>query len=264
LPVIITSMLNQDVKAKHVSQYPQLYETGQLDEEFSLSRLVGWISLALFQSLVIFFFGYFLIAQGNYSASGKVFGLWEFGLMAYTALVLIVTLKMSLEVIPWYWANLFVILLSLLVLFLFEIAYSYLSLAVDLAPEQYHVILDLYNTPNFWLYLAVAIIAATIPDITYKFVSRAYYPKSYHIIQEIQKFHIKFKEPPKGVKGKKGLFRTRKRRKNITNFATPKIGDSSSARATGYAFSQEKGQRNWLRRKLRVRKQKRKLKKLNK
>jgi phospholipid-transporting ATPase len=48
----------------------------------------------------------------------------------------------------------------------------------------------LYGTPVFWIGLVIVPVIALFRDYTWKYIKRNYYPKSYHIAQEIQKFNI--------------------------------------------------------------------------
>lgn len=55
LPIIAYAVQERDVPPEKMSKYPQLYESGQKQQEFSMRLLYQWLVAGLCHSIIIFF-----------------------------------------------------------------------------------------------------------------------------------------------------------------------------------------------------------------
>ncbi|KAL6054974.1 Phospholipid-transporting ATPase [Balamuthia mandrillaris] len=166
--------------------YPQLYQRGLRKQEFSTIKYWKWQLLGVYQSVVAFFFGMGAFSNGNVSSSGRVLDLFGMGHTIMLTVILIVTARVSLLTSTWTLYNHGAITFSLLLWFLFIIAFSFIPDNPLAHPDE--IARDPFNwmsTAAFWLTPFVATAVACLPDILYKFIKRTYFPENYHIVQEL-------------------------------------------------------------------------------
>jgi phospholipid-transporting ATPase len=65
----------------------------------------------------------------------------------------------------------------------------------NVSNELYGTIPRLYASPVFWLQSLVLAVICLLRDFTWKYVKRMYFPRTYHHIQEIQKYNIQDYRP---------------------------------------------------------------------
>jgi len=229
-PILFYATLNQDVKARMVFLYPELYQSGQRSEDYSLTQLWGWVALGVFHSIIIFFGSIYWFDDGIVNSDGKSFGMWALGTIAYTVVIMVVNIKIAIETDYFTWMNWVAILGSIGVWFLYANAYSAIC---SFSGNECGVMNHVWVTPSFWLLIVILTIICVIPDVTYNYWQRNYYPKAFQVIQEVQY---------KARKQKKRL-----RRKEAFNKVTAVFRFSSATGAvparreahTGYAFAQD-------------------------
>jgi phospholipid-transporting ATPase len=61
---------------------------------------------------------------------------------------------------------------------------------LKVSPELFNVLSPVFGPPVFWVGLVLVPFIAIFRDFTWKYIKRTYYPKSYHVAQEIQKYNI--------------------------------------------------------------------------
>lgn len=83
----------QDVNANRSKKFPGLYKAGIQNSYFNWKVLAVWFLSAIYQSLIFY---YFPVAAGiiGQTSSGKMFGLWDIGTMAFTCVVVSVNLRL--------------------------------------------------------------------------------------------------------------------------------------------------------------------------
>ncbi|KAL6054164.1 Phospholipid-transporting ATPase [Balamuthia mandrillaris] len=181
LPILAVAIFDRELLA-----YPQLYQRGLRKQEFSTIKYWKWQLLGVYQSVVAFFFGMGAFSNGNVSKSGRVLDLFGMGHTIMLTVILIVTARVSLLTSTWTLYNHGAITFSLLVWFLFIIAFSFIPDNPLAHPDE--IARDPFNwmsTAAFWLTPFVATAVACLPDILYKFIKRTYFPENYHIVQEL-------------------------------------------------------------------------------
>jgi len=158
-------------------------------------------------------------------------------------LFFVVTAKVCLETRYWTWVNVFLVVFSVVLVFGFQVVYQ--TVAIHLKQRQeYDEIFPIWENGNYWFEIILLIVICMAPNVIWKLIRRIYFPKSYQILQEIEKYKIPFKEPPKVVfKSKKIGFK-----RNIVIMKDAIVGKLSSPEETyhGYAFDQSEGQRDWM------------------
>lgn len=72
LPIIAYAVMERDVQPRKVMKYPQLYESGQKQQEFSIRLLFFWLSTGVAHSVVIFFVNLYVHRYFATSTSSKI------------------------------------------------------------------------------------------------------------------------------------------------------------------------------------------------
>lgn len=96
VPTIIVGVLDKDLSRTSLMKYPQLYGVGQRQESYN--GKLFWVTMldTLWQSIAVFFVP--LISYWGSSIDGSSLGdLWT------VAVVIIVNVHLSMDVIRWYW-----------------------------------------------------------------------------------------------------------------------------------------------------------------
>jgi len=194
-PIVVFAIFDQDVSDKKVEEYPQLYETGQKGHEFNLKLLWSWIGFGIYQSLVIFFITFFTYFRGTTQTDGTVADLFSAGTTAYTAMIIIVNLVLMIEFNYWTFWHHFFSYLSIGVWFLFMIIYQLAPIDQN---EMFHITLNLWGSPTYWLTVLVVTVISILPFLSYVVIRRNLYPENFHIIQEQMYLGIKSNPKKKG------------------------------------------------------------------
>ncbi|PRP86622.1 hypothetical protein PROFUN_05101 [Planoprotostelium fungivorum] len=233
-PIIFFAILDQDVKPDKVFAYPRLYEIGQRNEQFSLKLLWGWFAYGIFHALIIYYgmtywFGYSVVAEG-----GQTYDIWTLSIAGFSAVVLVVNLKVAVETYYWTWVNYAAILSTIAVWFI----YSFLFNAIEsVAGEEYWVTQKLWKAPSFWFFLIIITATCLIPDLSFRFIYRTYFPELRHIVQEIQ---MEGREQRKKLRQKGFVVKKPTITMMPLNSSGALLADQNGPKThTGYAFAQD-------------------------
>lgn len=195
LPPLALGILDQFISARLLDRYPQLYMMGQSNYFFKLRVFAEWIVNAVYHSLIIYvisqFFWYGDLIQGD----GRIAGHWVWGTAMYGAMLLTVLGKAALVTSNWTKYHVLAIPGSMAIWWLFVAAYGYVAPKIGVSPEYQGVVPRLYASPVFWLQTFVLAVLCLLRDLVWKYVKRMYFPRTYHHIQEIQKYNIQDYRP---------------------------------------------------------------------
>ncbi|KAI1433937.1 hypothetical protein GGR50DRAFT_695569 [Xylaria sp. CBS 124048] len=223
LPPLAIGILDQYVSARLLDRYPQLYTAGQRNEFFKLKTFAAWIANAFFHSLVLYIFSELIWGSDGVQRDGTIGGHWLWGTGLYASVLATVLGKAALVTSNWTKYHIIAIPGSLLFWFGFIALYAYVAPMLGISTELRGIIPVLYSSPYFYIQTVFLPLACLIRDVAWKYVRRMYYPRSYHHIQEIQKYNIQDYRPrmeqfQKAIRKVRQVQRMRKQR--------------------GYAFSQ--------------------------
>ena len=103
-PIIFYGILDRDVSDASANRFPALYKLGQKSYYYSVRVFAGWMANGVIHASVLF-----LLPLGATTAlvtpSGRAIGVFEAGLVVYTAAIIVVTAKLGLESHYWVWLN---------------------------------------------------------------------------------------------------------------------------------------------------------------
>jgi phospholipid-transporting ATPase len=185
IPIMVYSIFDKDINVPNSLATPELYVEGQRNIEFGIKILWGWLTIGLWNSLVIFFGMIFYFGDSVIDNTGQSHGIWSFGVISYTVVIVVVNLKVAVETNYWTALSWITIIGSILAWFLFALTYSAIC-SVD-TMDMCGIAQKVYRVPTYWLLVIVLAIICLIPDFTYKYWQRNYFPRPSQVAQEIQR-----------------------------------------------------------------------------
>ncbi|KAJ3022211.1 hypothetical protein HKX48_006733 [Thoreauomyces humboldtii] len=190
---IAIGIFDQYIFSRNLERYPQLYRLGQTNEFYNNTIFWGWIVNSFIHSMLLYYMMSAIYGEGvMLGSNGFVANIWIFGEMIYTVDLLTITIKAALTVSTWVKFTNIAIWGSLgLWLVIFPI-YAILGPILGIAQmELGKGMLDfMLGSPAFWYGIIMMPILTTLRDFTWIFFKRQAMPRSYHIVQEIQKYNI--------------------------------------------------------------------------
>lgn len=226
-------VFDQYVNSRMLDRYPQLYRLGQLSTFYNTGTFWSWILNSFFHSIVMYYGLAAVYGESTMNGDGHTANNWVLGEMIYTADLIVITLKAALIVDTWVRFTFFAIVGSIALWFgLFPI-YALVGPMVGVGSELHGMSPVMFSSASFWLGMLLIPVMANLRDYTWKHIKRTYSPKTYHIVQEIQKYNIPDYQP------RMELFRKAVHKVRLVQ---------RQKRNRGYAFSQsDSGQANLIR-----------------
>ena len=126
---------------------------------------------------------------------GKIAGHWIWGTAMYAATLATVLGKAALETNNWTKYHVMAIPGSMLIWYVITAGYGMVAPLAGVSPEYHGVIPRLYSSAVFWAQTLVVMALCLFRDFAWKYARRMYWPKTYHHIQEIQKYNIQDYRP---------------------------------------------------------------------
>jgi phospholipid-transporting ATPase len=103
LPILGLGIWEQDLSEKLVLENPSVYRSGQAGQSFNYLRFFWSMASAVVQGIFIFVASVVLFKHDMLSPSGYVSGFASVGLLAYTVVIIVVTLKVAIMLHSWTW-----------------------------------------------------------------------------------------------------------------------------------------------------------------
>ncbi|KAJ3021203.1 UNVERIFIED_CONTAM: hypothetical protein HDU68_009759, partial [Siphonaria sp. JEL0065] len=233
LQPVALGIFDQYVSARMLDRYPQLYRLGQRSEFYNNKTFLFWIINSFLHSFVIYSLMKFASSESQMLSDGRVVNIWLVGMNLFTIDIILVTWKAALTINTWTWFTRLAVLGSLAGWMILFPIYALLAPMIGLSPELYGIPGVLYSSATFWFSVLIIPVLPLVRDFTWKYYKRTYWPRSYHVIQEIQAFNIQDYRPRMDW-FKKAVYKVRQIQR--------------LKRSRGFAFSQtETGQANLIR-----------------
>ncbi|KAJ3445333.1 putative phospholipid-transporting atpase [Anaeramoeba flamelloides] len=197
LPILIVGIFDQDISDESEEKYPQLYSCDNQKDDFSFKGYWIWIIEGVFHACVMFFIPILIIGTNIVRHDGKPTAFWVYSIIIYTSVVFVVNLKVAIETTYWTWMHHFTIWGSIIFWFLLI---SIFSNSLKLSSDLHSIAKEVYTHPICWISLLLVVFICLLPDIAWKYIRRNYFPKDFHIIQEIEKKKAKYQKKIKNLK----------------------------------------------------------------
>eukprot|EP00658_Telonema_sp_P-2_P078231 TRINITY_DN7281_c0_g1_i2.p1 TRINITY_DN7281_c0_g1~~TRINITY_DN7281_c0_g1_i2.p1 ORF type:complete len:465 (-),score=88.95 TRINITY_DN7281_c0_g1_i2:54-1325(-) len=198
LPIMAIAVFDKDVEAKRVlsiDQFPELYEDGMRNRRFNTLQFWKYTGTALLHSLICFLLPAYAASEMVEKDSGRMLGMPGHAITAYTAILLVVTIKSGFETNTWTVANWTVCVASLYFwpgfLFFYCSFYRYAPIAPDFA-FWYGADTITLAQPLCWLTAIVVTVFALLRDFAYKFYRKHFNHDLVCVIQAYHSFDVPF------------------------------------------------------------------------
>jgi len=198
-PVIAFGLHDFDVSPDDVYHFPELYMSGQRKYHFNFRVFWGAITNGIYHSIIAFAIPTVVFDVGIFRSNGQVDDLWIAGTAVYTCVVVIVSLKLALEASWWTLSFVLLEALSIVLWFLWLLIYGVIAIIKSLSwlgvgSEYLFVPYNLFDSGLFYFSVVLTVIFALFKDYAQKYIYRTYFPRPYHIVQELSLIKRKNKE----------------------------------------------------------------------
>lgn len=191
LPTLVIGIFDQYVSARMLERYPQLYH-----EPFFTGRAIGgWMINAVYHSIVNFFFVAYMFEAQTVKHDGYPGYQWLWGTTLYFSVLVTVLGKAALVSNLWTRYTLLAIPGSFGLTIVFFVVFATVAPALGVSMEYSFIVPRLLGLPRFWLIIIFVPILSLLRDLVWRYWQRTYRPKSYHIVQEMQKYQLQDVHP---------------------------------------------------------------------
>ncbi|KAJ9119842.1 hypothetical protein QFC24_005556 [Naganishia onofrii] len=190
LPPLVIGIFDQFVSARMLDRYPQLYQLGQSNSFFTPMAFWQWIGNAFYHSALLFTLSLCVFWGDLKLPDGTDTGLWFWGTTLYLMVLLTVLGKAALISDVWTKYTLAAIPGSFVLTMIALPLYAIIAPAIGFSLEYRNLPSHLWTNGIFYLCLLVFPVICLLRDYVWKYYRRTYLPRSYHIVQEIQKFNL--------------------------------------------------------------------------
>lgn len=189
-PPLMIGIFDQHISARMLDRYPEMYKIGQKKLIFNVKTFWGSTVNAIIHSLLIYFFITSSFGSGMLLSGGIVGGYEFMSVSIYASVLITVLCKAALLTDNWTKYTVMAIPGSLGLFMVGFSIYGSVAPSLGVAPEYRGMIPYIFGSGVFWMCLLVMPCLCLCRDYCWKYIQRMWRPRSYHIVQEIQKFNI--------------------------------------------------------------------------
>jgi len=182
LPVMGAAVFNTPVSRENALRFPVMYKTGQNFESFNLTILFFWLFEGFCHACVVFFCAMYLFGDTVTDPNGLDNDIWLTSTAMFSYMVVVVSVKLALECVTWVWVTHFFFWGSLVAYLVWILVYCWGLFT----PDMYWVSYRMLSMAVFWWGLLMVNIFALLPDLTFMYVQRTFWPKPEDIVMEIE------------------------------------------------------------------------------
>lgn len=185
LPIIYLGVFDEDVPFSVCQLFPKLYCPGQTMQLFNIRVFINWMGSAIFESAVIYVMTVY--AYSNYDAAVGSAGLAQYGIVAFTLVIIVCNLKLYLLQTSW---TIWSIMLSFVgVITWCPVALYVASNLIEIFPMDFGIFNNTLDDMFFWLIVPITIVIALGRNFTWKAIQRSWFPTYGQIVQEKYALH---------------------------------------------------------------------------
>lgn len=173
-PILLFGLCEQKVDIEKIESNPYLYMTIKKNKLLRTREFIRWNALAIWHSLVAFFFTYAMYESNTpLSSDGKIVGNTQLGAYVITLIVLLVHFKLLTE---WQYKSIFLLvgyfmsLVGYVIFALIPNSFVMPEFSVSLTDSQtqaYWVYYNLFSHLSAWFNIVLVLVTAMLPDIIF-------------------------------------------------------------------------------------------------
>jgi len=185
LPPFFLAIFEKDVQPETINRYPEVYKTIKNDQSFNWKRDVEWGMSAFIQGIILYFTMNLSYNEGHITEDGIEYGYFltvaDMGFIVLTTILV----KWAFVINHWHYMNSLAGILSYIVfvglMFVFA-SESYVLYADN--DNDLGLVAPLLASPYFYLEIVLAVVTALVPDLTFYYIKRNYFPEDFEILEE--------------------------------------------------------------------------------
>ncbi|KAM6967433.1 phospholipid-transporting ATPase ID [Aplochiton taeniatus] len=235
LPVLAMGIFDQDVPEQRSLEYPKLYEPGQLNLLFNKREFFICIAQGIYTSVVLFFVPYAVLSGATQDTGEPLADYQTFAVSTATALVIVVSVQISLDTGYWTVINHLLLWVSLGTYFSIMLAMHSQTL-FTLFPNQFHFMGSAQSTlvqPVVWLTITLATVICIVPVLAFRFLKLDLKPQLSDTVRYTQLVSQKKRKLAGRVGGVRGAVGS------VSEGG--RLGARGGSRRSGYAFAHQEG-----------------------
>ena len=226
LPILFYGIYDRDIPIKFVVAYPKIYLDGVHNKYFSTSVFWGWVTTAVWQSIICCVMS--LLFMDTIADGGSF---WTAGSLGYSSIVCVVNFKMMTFQSSWNLFHYFFLFGSIAFWFGFGIG---LNDDMELSQfDWYSVFNNALSQQAFWVGLVWILVFVFSYETLFNGFWRAYFYDNRHILQEVRVAN--HRSNADGIEGGGGddllgiqPAMSNNNMKSVSPMASPKVSPSSS------------------------------------
>jgi len=166
IPILIFAIMDRDLSHRTLAEHPKIYKETSHGQLFNFSVFARWLILSMFQSVIVYFVPFMSMQVTTPDSSGQGFDFWAMGLIVYTAVVIVVNLKIALVMTSWTWLHHVSVWGSIAFFYFCMIVFSLSPVWATAGCDYYWLQFRLFETPRYWFILVITVVAALLVDFT--------------------------------------------------------------------------------------------------
>jgi hypothetical protein len=179
VPILIAAVFDKDVSGDNAVKFPYLYSDGLFRRRLNIGLLLWWLATAVYEATLLFVFTYFASFYG--SDAGTTPYVFEYGTWVFTALVIIVNVRLALNVSQHSW--LFIVSVAISVIIWFPAAFIMDAVDADGMRGGMQLI---YRSGGFWLWLVLILVTTQAHVVVITMAKRFFAPEYRDLVQEYE------------------------------------------------------------------------------
>uniref|UniRef100_A0A7S2QSA1 Phospholipid-transporting ATPase n=1 Tax=Norrisiella sphaerica TaxID=552664 RepID=A0A7S2QSA1_9EUKA len=176
LPILLFSVFDRPANVDELLEFPQLYLTGLRGELFNFTTF--WLA---FGEAVVH--GSILFLTVWHTLHDIFDSYWVCSVATYSAVVLVANTKMAMITTTWFWFNVLIIFLTVIVYFGFIYLYSG-DIGFEFSPWIFGIFEQMMREPMFYLVALWLCLAVFLQDLFLAYLSRLLRPSLLQLVQE--------------------------------------------------------------------------------
>jgi phospholipid-translocating P-type ATPase (flippase) len=175
-PVMVLGILDRDIEANIVEQYPEIYHQGHKDLFFNARVFIGNVANGIFHSLICFFIPMVSLIGFSFQ-DGQMYDVLSMGVTIYTCVLFVVTIKIAMEMSGFTILHVLTFVYSICFWFGFLFVHGSIYYLIDIRKCRDFPCNEFYNflqewrilgTARYWAIVALTVTMALLRDFFYK------------------------------------------------------------------------------------------------